>query len=382
MIFGSNFKYEFELTAAEIKTLKEAGEPVHSAIALHCGVVSNADRIRDSWRALGEKLGFEYETAMPVAGKDERFFCAVPIPTVGPNLNLVCAFCGTIGCELPAGASYGTCPKCGLIDSMDIEWEFHRTTAVDDANKIEDLDERAQWIIDQGFKQVSRRYRTVTRLPPGMTGLEALRSWSQMQYDQLMERMQYQAADTYRRMCPTAEKLELSVEEFNAFLLANNSGPLGEKEVNPEVFVVEGHKLSRLQVKQLRCLPKRAAVTLRPVEALMALGLVESDPSAAPLPYKRTPKGEALLSDVKDDSAPPQTLRTWAIWSEGFAVTGQSSPATHHGNYSGTTFLDACKAWAATTEDPKLFKIDNGGFPSYWGCRLFSTEQEARKSFG
>jgi hypothetical protein len=381
MMFGSNFKYEFEMTEAEAKALLDACQPVQ-AIALQCGIPSNRERIMAAWRALGEKLGFDPDTAEPVRGKSDRFILAVPVPTIGPNLNLVCAFCGTRGCELPAGASHGTCSKCGLIDSSDIEWEFHRPTTVDDANKIEDVDERAQWIIDQGFKQVSRRYRTVTRIPPGMTGLEALRSWSPEQYDQFMTGVQRQAADMYRRMCPTAEKLELGVEEFNAFLLANNTGPLAPDEINPEVFVVEGQKLSKLQVKQLRRLPKRAAVTTRPVEVLLALGLVEADPSATPLPYKRTPKGEALLAGAKQDSAPPQTLRTWAIWSEGFAVTGQASPATHHGNYSGATFLDACKAWAATTEDPKLFKIDNGGFPSYWGCRLYDNETDARKSFG
>lgn len=35
--------------------------------------------------------------------------------------------------------------------------------------------EQAQQLFDQGYRQVSRKYRTLARLPEGKTGLEALR---------------------------------------------------------------------------------------------------------------------------------------------------------------------------------------------------------------
>ncbi len=74
-------------------------------------------------------------------------------------------------------------------------------------------------------------------------------------------------------------------------------------------------------------------------------------------------------------------LRQFDVWTEGYCCTGASSRATYHGSTSATSFQDACNY---------LFKInphyDERHYDSerltYWGCRLFSNEADARKSFG
>ena len=69
-------------------------------------------------------------------------------------------------------------------------------------------------------------------------------------------------------------------------------------------------------------------------------------------------------------------MNTYEIWSEGFAATGNSAPATYHGTASGKTFRDACKKYF------KGSKSYNAKTNSLWGCRLFDNETAARKSFG
>lgn len=62
------------------------------------------------------------------------------------------------------------------------------------------------------------------------------------------------------------------------------------------------------------------------------------------------------------------------IWSEGYVVTGNSAGAHFHGTAEGATFREAC--------DVLL-----GGDPyyrsgTYYGCRLFDNEADARREFG
>lgn len=73
-------------------------------------------------------------------------------------------------------------------------------------------------------------------------------------------------------------------------------------------------------------------------------------------------------------------MNQYAIWSEGFHVMEGRSGAILHGYAEGETFEDACKNLA---EKDSSFK---GYFDperlTYWGCRLFDNEVEARVSFG
>lgn len=73
------------------------------------------------------------------------------------------------------------------------------------------------------------------------------------------------------------------------------------------------------------------------------------------------------------------------VWVEGFAATGQSSIAQFMGTFKGDTFEEAanaaCKAFFSEY-NPSLYRGGDGQPPSYWGCRMFDNEMDARKSFG
>lgn len=70
----------------------------------------------------------------------------------------------------------------------------------------------------------------------------------------------------------------------------------------------------------------------------------------------------------------------WDIWSEGYAATGQSGRAYHHGSEYGSTFKEAVKRFAA--KNPEFREYFNEKGMTYWGCRLFDNESDARRSFG
>lgn len=73
-------------------------------------------------------------------------------------------------------------------------------------------------------------------------------------------------------------------------------------------------------------------------------------------------------------------IYTFNIWMEGFRATGESASAHLVAtNVEGENFIDACKQFY---KNDLLFRINEKGTPSYWGCRLFDNEAEARKTFG
>jgi hypothetical protein len=69
----------------------------------------------------------------------------------------------------------------------------------------------------------------------------------------------------------------------------------------------------------------------------------------------------------------------WSVWMEGYRATGDQSPARYLGEWPGETFSDACAAWADSTRSSGSFDRER---LTYWGCRLFDNEQDARKAFG
>jgi hypothetical protein len=74
-------------------------------------------------------------------------------------------------------------------------------------------------------------------------------------------------------------------------------------------------------------------------------------------------------------------MPTYEIWSEGYRTSGdEPGYAYHHWTMDGDTFADACVAYAA--QDPEFAKYFHEARLTYWGCRLFATEAEARKTFG
>lgn len=94
-------------------------------------------------------------------------------------------------------------------------------------------------------------------------------------------------------------------------------------------------------------------------------------------------------------------VKTWEIWSEGYAATGEQQPAHFYGTAEGETFEEACENFRQPEDlvrswdgfimvhkgDPlNLDRNENGGFrygyPSIWACRLYDNETDARKRYG
>ena len=72
-------------------------------------------------------------------------------------------------------------------------------------------------------------------------------------------------------------------------------------------------------------------------------------------------------------------MKTFQIWSEGYQATGNSSEAIYHGSASGENFPEACDILFKGTTNEQYYDRDK---LTYWGCRLFDNEQEARRAFG
>jgi len=92
--------------------------------------------------------------------------------------------------------------------------------------------------------------------------------------------------------------------------------------------------------------------------------------------------------------------KEFEIWMEGYAATGEHSPANLIGKSKGKTFEEACDnfrysedilGWNKEVIVKKgsplgLDKNPDGtnryNRPSIWACRLWDNEADARKSFG
>jgi len=73
-------------------------------------------------------------------------------------------------------------------------------------------------------------------------------------------------------------------------------------------------------------------------------------------------------------------VRRYDIWSEGYRVTGNSAGAELVATSSGYSFRDAVDAYAK--KYPAFARYYDRERMTYWGCRLFDNEEDARKSFG
>jgi len=73
-----------------------------------------------------------------------------------------------------------------------------------------------------------------------------------------------------------------------------------------------------------------------------------------------------------------ETLKTFEIWSEGYAMNGDSGHALLMSTSKGKNFLDACRNYFA--KHPSKYYDPNCN--TWWGCKLFDNETDARRSFG
>ncbi len=70
------------------------------------------------------------------------------------------------------------------------------------------------------------------------------------------------------------------------------------------------------------------------------------------------------------------TNNLYAVWSEGYVISGNEAPAEFHGNANASTFSDACRQLLGDRSDFDAARL------TLWGCRLFDNEADARKFNG
>ena len=75
-------------------------------------------------------------------------------------------------------------------------------------------------------------------------------------------------------------------------------------------------------------------------------------------------------------------MREINLWSEGYACTGNQSGATFHGTFKAKDLTDAIEQFRGTLNDEYSIKCIDIERKSFWGCRFFDNEADARKSFG
>lgn len=71
---------DYEMTEEDLQTLLSACKPTPVMFLSGGQPMSDSpqDNANRAWGALGKKLGFDYLTVRPIAGKGQRFFSAIP----------------------------------------------------------------------------------------------------------------------------------------------------------------------------------------------------------------------------------------------------------------------------------------------------------------
>jgi hypothetical protein len=77
-------------------------------------------------------------------------------------------------------------------------------------------------------------------------------------------------------------------------------------------------------------------------------------------------------------------IKIYKIWMEGYAATGEKSTAQYVGSVKAKSFKEACIKFSKTKEGiekqwDEFFEPQN---LSFWGCKLFDNEIDARRAFG
>lgn len=73
-------------------------------------------------------------------------------------------------------------------------------------------------------------------------------------------------------------------------------------------------------------------------------------------------------------------IKEFEVWLEGYAATGERGTAQYLGKQKATSFKEAC-IQALIDKDWDLSIYDENT-NSYWACKFYDNEEEARKSFG
>jgi hypothetical protein len=73
-------------------------------------------------------------------------------------------------------------------------------------------------------------------------------------------------------------------------------------------------------------------------------------------------------------------MKEFQIWSEGFIATGENGHAMLHATVKAIDFREACDKLAEKSRDFREY-YDKTNL-TYWGCKLFDNEKDARKRYG
>ena len=73
-------RVEFEMSEDQHRRLLAACAPVPYMVFDGVEPRTPQQNANDAWRALGRELGFDWESAKPVPGKDSRHFTALELP--------------------------------------------------------------------------------------------------------------------------------------------------------------------------------------------------------------------------------------------------------------------------------------------------------------
>ena len=71
----------YEMTEEELENIVAASKPVSAMMIGGTTAASPQENANNAWKALGDKLGFDYMTVRPINGKSNRYFSAVPSET-------------------------------------------------------------------------------------------------------------------------------------------------------------------------------------------------------------------------------------------------------------------------------------------------------------
>lgn len=74
--------------------------------------------------------------------------------------------------------------------------------------------------------------------------------------------------------------------------------------------------------------------------------------------------------------------KLWEVWVEGFVAQGNANYAWRLGYMLAPSHLLACRwLYRLARMDPFHYR-EAEGIASYWGCRMWDNEEDARSSFG
>ncbi len=74
-------------------------------------------------------------------------------------------------------------------------------------------------------------------------------------------------------------------------------------------------------------------------------------------------------------------MKIWEVWLEGYRATGEYGEATLHGKFEAETFLEACEKWVNTLPEKEREYFHKERL-SFWACRFFDNETDARRFCG